>query len=214
MSGLSGSNSSCRYRSNAMCCKCCSVRQQKIWVFGLGGVILAIGIFLAAAWPAVSRQWIRSLMPLGPNSFMYKRWVTTPMPIYSTIYLFNWTNPEHLNTAGVRPHFEQLGPYTFSDFKVKEDLLWSQQSPEVTYYGKRTWHFLPEKSNGSLEDVVVAPHFPSLVRITCCLAICLKAASSVRKYLSERGVIPANPAFRFRQLPCTRADFAASCARS
>ncbi|XP_017033703.1 protein croquemort [Drosophila kikkawai] len=145
-----------------MCCNCCSVRQQKIWVFGLAGVFLAIGVLFVAAWPAVSRHWIRSIMPLSPNSFMYKRWVTTPMPIYSTIYLFNWTNPEHLNTAGVKPHYEQLGPYTFSDFKVKEDLEWSQQRPEVTYFGKRTWHFLPEKSNGTLEDIVVAPHYVSL----------------------------------------------------
>jgi len=86
------------------------------------------------------------------------------MPLYSTIYLFNWTNPEDLNTESVKPNFEQLGPYTFSEFKVKEDLQWDQ--PEVTYFGKRTWHFLPEKSNGSLEDVVVAPHFPSLVSLS------------------------------------------------
>ncbi|KAH8412390.1 hypothetical protein KR009_001673, partial [Drosophila setifemur] len=152
-----------------MCCNCCSVRQQKIWVFTLGGLILAIGIFFAAAWPAVSRQWIRSIMPLKPNSFIYKRWVTTPVPLYSTIYLFNWTNPEDLNTDGVKPNFEQLGPYVFSDFKVKEDLVWNQ--PEVTFFGKRTWHFLPEKSNGSLEDVVIAPHF-----------VTLTAASYTREY--------------------------------
>ncbi|XP_017107032.2 protein croquemort [Drosophila bipectinata] len=143
-----------------MCCNCCSVRQQKIWVFSLGGLILAFGIFLATAWPFVYRPWLRSIMPLSPGSFIYKRWVTTPVPLYSSIYLFNWTNPEDLDTVGVKPNFEQLGPYVFSDFKVKEDLVWQQ--PEVTYYGKRTWHFLPEKSNGSLEDVVVAPHFVSL----------------------------------------------------
>ncbi|KAH8273707.1 hypothetical protein KR018_010262, partial [Drosophila ironensis] len=140
-----------------MCCKCCSVRQQKIWVFGVGGLLLALGIFMVSGWPAVSRQIIRSLLPLAPNSFVYKQWITTPIPLYSTLYLFNWTNPEDLGTAGVKPHFEQLGPYVFSDYKVKEDLFWEQ--PQVTYFGKRTWHFLPERSNGSLEDVVIAPHF-------------------------------------------------------
>ncbi|XP_017155345.1 protein croquemort [Drosophila miranda] len=143
-----------------MCCNCCSVRQQKIWVFALGGLAFVLGIVLVAAWPSLSRQLILGMLPLAPDSFMYKRWVAAPMQLYSTFYLFNWTNPEDLNTEGVKPNFEQLGPYTFSDYKVKEDLEWDQ--PEVTYYGRRTWHFVPDKSNGSLEDVVVTPDFPAV----------------------------------------------------
>ncbi|EDW12930.1 uncharacterized protein Dmoj_GI17939 [Drosophila mojavensis] len=143
-----------------MCCDCCSVRQQKLWVFGLGGFLLLVGTALLSAWPSLCRQLVRGLLPLAPNSFIYKSWVTTPTPAFTTFYLFNWTNPEDLNNAAVKPNFEQLGPYTFSDYKEKVDLVWQQ--PEVTYYGRRVWHFLPEKSNGSLDDVIVTPHFPTL----------------------------------------------------
>ncbi|EDW64877.1 protein croquemort [Drosophila virilis] len=152
-----------------MCCSCCSVRQQKIWVFGLGSFLLILGTVLLSAWPSLSRQWIRNILPLAPNSFIYKRWVTTPTPVYSTFYLFNWTNPEDLNNDKVKPSFEQLGPYTFSDYKENVHLMWQQ--PEVTYYGRRVWHFVPEKSKGSLDDVIVTPHFPTLT-----------AARYVRKY--------------------------------
>ncbi|KAL7738886.1 hypothetical protein ACLKA6_010313 [Drosophila palustris] len=152
-----------------MCCNCCSVRQQKIWVFGLAGLLLIVGIVLLSAWPSLFRQWIRSILPLAPNSFIYKNWVTTPTPIYTTFHLFNWTNPQDLNNTKVKPNFEQLGPYTFSDYKVKEDLLWEQ--PKVTYYGRRTFHFLPELSKGRLDDIIIAPPFPTLT-----------AALYVRKY--------------------------------
>lgn len=144
-----------------MCCNCCSVRQQKIWVFGLGGFLGALGLVLLSAWPSIVRQLIRDLLPLAQNSFMYKNWVTTPLPVHTSFYLFNWTNPQDLNNPNVKPNFEQLGPYTFSDYKVKEGLLW--EHPEVTYYGRRTFHFLPEYSNGSLDDIVTTPNFPSVV---------------------------------------------------
>ncbi|XP_030383292.1 protein croquemort [Scaptodrosophila lebanonensis] len=111
------------------------------------------------------------MLPLAPESFIYKRWVTTPTPVYTTFYLFNWTNPQDINNEEVKPNFEQLGPYTFSDFKVKEGLMWHQQRPEVTYYGRRTWHFLPERSKGQLDDIVVTPHFPTVT-----------AAGYARKY--------------------------------
>ncbi|KAH8419458.1 hypothetical protein KR222_003973 [Zaprionus bogoriensis] len=143
-----------------MCCNCCSVRQQKFWVFGLGGLFGVLGIVLLSAWPSIVRQVIRDMLPLSDGSFMYKNWVTTPTPVYLSFYLFNWTNPEERNNTNVKPNFQQLGPYTFSDYKVKEDLLWQQ--PEVTYYGRRTFHFLPAHSNGSLDDVVITPHFPSV----------------------------------------------------
>lgn len=146
-----------------MCCNCCSVRQQKIWVFGLAGFFVVLGIVLLSAWPSIVRQLIRDMLPLAQDSFMYKNWVTTPLPVHTTFYLFNWTNPEDLNNPDVKPNFEQLGPYTFSDYKVKEDLMWQQ--PEVTYYGRRTFHFLPEHSNGSLDDIVTSPNIPSVVSV-------------------------------------------------
>ncbi|ALC40171.1 CG31741, partial [Drosophila busckii] len=152
-----------------MCCDCCSVRQQKCWLYGWASFLLIFGSFLVAAWPSLSRQWIRSMLPLKPNSLMYNNWVTTPTPVYTSFYLFNWTNPQDLNNAAVKPHFEQLGPYTFSDYKVKEDLVWQQ--PQVTYYGRRTWHFLPEQSKGKWEDIIITPHFPTLT-----------AARYVRRY--------------------------------
>ncbi|EDW77275.1 uncharacterized protein Dwil_GK18212 [Drosophila willistoni] len=152
------------------CCNCCSVRQQKIWVFGLGAFTGIVGLVMIAAWPSIAKAFMYSFLPLAPNSFMYKRWVTTPAPVYSTFYLFNWTNPEDLNNDKVKPNFQQVGPYTFSDYKVKEDLDWEQ--PQVTYYGRRVWHFLSDKSPGqSLDDIIITPHFPTVT-----------AAKYARKY--------------------------------
>lgn len=94
---------------------------------------------------------------------MYNKWVVTPLPIYMTFFLYNWTNPEEVNNPNVKPNFEQLGPYAYQDFKIKKDLHWDEVNNTVTFFGHRTWIFDPAKSNGSPDDLITMPHFPSVV---------------------------------------------------
>lgn len=105
------------------------------------------------------------MMPLAPDSFIYNRWVTTPMPLFMSFYLYNWTNPEDFDNPNVKPNFVEKGPYTFRDFKVKEDMEWDKENSTVTFFGKRTFTFEPSRSNGSLDDMITTPHFPSAVSI-------------------------------------------------
>uniref|UniRef100_A0A1I8QBI4 Protein croquemort n=1 Tax=Stomoxys calcitrans TaxID=35570 RepID=A0A1I8QBI4_STOCA len=101
------------------------------------------------------------MFPLAPNSFIYNRWVETPLPLYMKFFLYNWTNPEEVNNPNVKPNFQSLGPYSFLDYKVKEDFEWDDVRNWVTYYGLRTWTFDQSLSNGSLDDIITVPHFPS-----------------------------------------------------
>ncbi|XP_075151144.1 protein croquemort-like [Haematobia irritans] len=145
-----------------MCCNCCSVRQQKIWMFTIGSIFTILGAVLVAMWPKWSDQIVNSMLPLAPNSFIFNRWVETPLPIYMNFYLYNWTNPEEVNNPNVKPNFEEHGPYAFKDYKVKQDFQWDYENNTVTYYGLRTWTFDPDRSNGTLEDTITSPHLPSV----------------------------------------------------
>ncbi|XP_037959181.1 protein croquemort [Teleopsis dalmanni] len=145
-----------------MCCNCCSVRQQKIWVFTLGTLFLVIGIVLIAAWPHISNTIINSMLPLSPGSYTFNKWEVTPIPLYMNFYLYNWTNPDQAYNPDVRPHFEEVGPYYFRDTKIKQDLKWHDENNTVTFFGLRNWYFDAEKSNGSLDDMITTPHFPTM----------------------------------------------------
>ncbi|KAM7351076.1 protein croquemort [Cochliomyia hominivorax] len=63
--------------------------------------------------------------------------------------------------TNVKPNFQEFGPYAFREIKIKEDLEWDYDKNLVTYYARRTWYFDPSKSNGSLNDMITAPHLPS-----------------------------------------------------
>ncbi|XP_055836427.1 protein croquemort-like [Episyrphus balteatus] len=140
-----------------MCCKCCSVLQQKIWVFTLGTAFLAIGILTICFWPGLIRTMIYNELPLSKTSKTYDKWYITPIPIYMHMYLWNWTNPDQVKNLNVKPNFVQMGPYVFREAKIKEDLEW-HPNKTVTYFGTRTWFFVPEKTNGTLDDLITCPN--------------------------------------------------------
>ncbi|XP_011210517.1 protein croquemort [Bactrocera dorsalis] len=144
-----------------MCCSCCGVTQQKIWVFLIAVLFLVPGLLLVILWTDFINDKIYDMLPLGPCSNTYDKWVQTPIPVYMYMYLFNWTNPDQVRTIGVKPNFQQVGPFVYREEKLKEDITW-HSNKTVSYYGQRTWYFEPEMSGASLDDLVTCPHLPSL----------------------------------------------------
>lgn len=95
------------------------------------------------------------LIKVGTDN--YNSWVEAPIPIYLVFYLFNWTNPEDITKANIKPNFVEMGPYVFLEKHSKENLSF-YSNDTVSYYQRRTWFFVPEKSNGTLEDMITTAH--------------------------------------------------------
>lgn len=68
--------------------------------------------------------------------------------------MFNWTNPEKVLNLKVKPHFVEMGPYIFLEKHKRVNVTWHPNNGTVSYDQIRTWHFVPELSNGSLSDKV------------------------------------------------------------
>lgn len=52
-------------------------------------------------------------LELENNTLTYEYWKQIPAPLYMSVYLFNWTNPEATLQTGDLPILQQLGPYVF-----------------------------------------------------------------------------------------------------
>lgn len=74
--------------------------------------------------------------------------------MYLKITMFNWTNPGDIRNPAIKPHFEEVGPYVFLERHERVALKWNAKTDTVSYYQIRVWHFVPEKSNGSLSDKI------------------------------------------------------------
>ncbi|CAD6999070.1 unnamed protein product [Ceratitis capitata] len=144
-----------------MCCRCCGVTQQKVWVFLLAAIFLGLGLLFVIWWPDYINDIVYEILPLSPCSRTYDKWSVNPIPVYLHMYLFNWTNADQVRVKGVKPNFQEVGPFVYSEVKTKEDVTW-YTNKTVSFYGKRVWHFEPEMSGAPLDAPITGPHIPSL----------------------------------------------------
>uniref|UniRef100_A0A1B0FMP8 Plasma membrane glycoprotein CD36 n=1 Tax=Glossina morsitans morsitans TaxID=37546 RepID=A0A1B0FMP8_GLOMM len=140
-----------------MCCECCGVTQRKAWVFSSAVILAIFGILLVVMWPEWSVSLVHNNLLIKVGTDNYNSWVKAPIPIYLVFYLFNWTNPEDITKANIKPNFVEMGPYVFLEKHSKENLSF-YSNDTVSYYQRRTWFFVPEKSNGTLEDMITTAH--------------------------------------------------------
>nr|XP_016925570.1 protein croquemort [Drosophila suzukii] len=144
-----------------MCCSCCGVTQQKVWVFGLGTLFAVCGLLAIICGPSFIDSMVMKALPLTPTSKTFEKWEELPIPVYIYMYLWNWTNAADVQAYKVKPTFEQLGPYVYREERKKMDIEWHDNGT-VTYNPRRTWFWEEELSGGKQTDLITVPHLPSL----------------------------------------------------
>lgn len=94
---------------------CCTVTAQKFWIVGTTVVILGLALTLGLLWPTISLKYLLyPQLELKEGSQNYDNWKESPIPIHFEIYFFNWTNHEDVRNHSIKPHFTEMGPYTFT----------------------------------------------------------------------------------------------------
>lgn len=94
---------------------------------------------------------------MRPGSVNYNNWIETPIPMYLKFMMFNWTNVDDLNgdvDANYKPNLVEMGPYVFMEKHTRVNVSFHKENDTVSYDQIRTWHFMPEMSNGTLDDYV------------------------------------------------------------
>ncbi|XP_052868749.1 protein croquemort-like [Anopheles cruzii] len=134
-------------------CSSCSNMQKKLVSLGFSAFLILFAITLGVLWPSMSTKVLHDKLMVKNGSSNYNNWIRTPIPMYLEVYFFNWSNAHLHADASVKPHFTEMGPYTFSEVHERVNLMWNTNNT-VTYNQRRTWHFVPELSNGSLDDSI------------------------------------------------------------
>ncbi|KAJ8920039.1 hypothetical protein NQ315_011689, partial [Exocentrus adspersus] len=113
------------------------------------------GVVLMCLWQLFYGYIISSNLVLKPNSAAYSIWLKNPVPLSLKLFVFNWTNPQDIYNANVKPRFQQLGPYFFSETKEKTGIVWNDNNT-VTFKHLKKWYFDPDRSKGRLTDTVTS----------------------------------------------------------
>ncbi|XP_075225516.1 protein croquemort-like [Lycorma delicatula] len=146
---------------------------QKTVLFGVGGVLLIVGVVMVCVWPFIFNNILKSQLSLSKGSKTYDMWAETPLPMYIDIYLFNWTNSHDF---AAKPLMQEVGPFVFSEHHTKVDVVWNSND-SITYRQYRKWIYHPELSNGSLSDNIT-----NLNVIAVTIGALSKNLSSIAKF--------------------------------
>nr|AEE63071.1 unknown [Dendroctonus ponderosae] len=137
------------------CCRKCAL------FCGITISFIVLGILIITFRAAIYKCIISKIFVLQADSYTFDMWKTNPLPMTLKLFLFNWTNPGEVLNSSVKPHFQQMGPYTFDETKEKVNITWNDNNT-VSFYHLKRWWFNQSKSNGSLNDAITSINPTSL----------------------------------------------------
>ena len=144
-----------------------SQKKLLVIIWGLvSGVLLIIGGFLSCfLFSTLVNYIIESKVALLPGTEVSQAWISPPLTPLLKIYYFNATNAEeYLNGGKLR--VQEVGPFVYEEKWVREDVEWSEDDSEVSFRMRRTYHYRPDLSKGSLTDEVILPNVPMFVSLS------------------------------------------------
>ncbi|XP_078478298.1 lysosome membrane protein 2-like [Lampetra planeri] len=113
------------------------------------GVLLAVGIGLYASqvFRTLIHNRLKKEIVLVEGSRVFESWKRPPPPVYMEFFFFNVTNVEEIVT-GAKPVVNQVGPYTYREYRYKDNVSMVDNGKRVSAYNTKSFVFLRDKSVG------------------------------------------------------------------
>lgn len=84
---------------------------------------------------------------LVEGSRVFESWKKPPPPVYMQYFFFNVTNVNEF-LQGAKPEVNQIGPYTYREYRYKDNVTMVENGTMVAAYNTKSFVFLREKSVG------------------------------------------------------------------
>ncbi|XP_013784353.1 scavenger receptor class B member 1-like [Limulus polyphemus] len=133
------------------------------------GILVTLGLLLAIAglvayliFPNILQWQVKERLVLSPESETFEHWKDVPVPIFIHFYFFNLTNHEGVWSLTEKPQLAEVGPYVFRESRKKVNVTWNENNNTVSYAQVRTWHFEPDLTLGSLDDIITTLNVPAI----------------------------------------------------
>uniref|UniRef100_A0A8C5EHJ6 Lysosome membrane protein 2-like n=1 Tax=Gouania willdenowi TaxID=441366 RepID=A0A8C5EHJ6_GOUWI len=110
-------------------------------------LVLGIGLMVAQVFRTMMHNRLKKEIVLVEGSRVFESWKAPPPPVYMEFFFFNMTNEqEFLN--GAKPKLKQIGPYTYREYRYKDNVSMVRDGAMVSAYNTKSFVFMREKSVG------------------------------------------------------------------
>ncbi|XP_067339779.1 lysosome membrane protein 2-like isoform X2 [Channa argus] len=129
-------------------------------------LVLGIGLFVAQVFRTMMYNRLKKEIVLVEGSRVFESWKSPPPPVYMEYFFFNVTNLDEF-LAGKKPVLKQVGPYTYREYRYKDNVSMVENNTMVSAYNVKSFVFLRDKSGGDpAVDVITTVNIPAWAVMT------------------------------------------------
>ncbi|XP_070780729.1 lysosome membrane protein 2-like isoform X2 [Enoplosus armatus] len=129
-------------------------------------LVAGIGLVVAQVFRTIIHNRLKKEIVLVEGSRVFESWKTPPPPVYMEFFFFNVTNVKEF-LQGAKPEVNQVGPYTYREYRYKDNVSMLENNAKVSAYNTKSFVFLREKSVGDpAVDNITTVNIPSWAVMT------------------------------------------------
>ncbi|XP_037608474.1 lysosome membrane protein 2-like isoform X2 [Sebastes umbrosus] len=124
-------------------------------------LVVGIGLFVGQVFRSLMHNRLKKEIVLVEGSRVFESWKSPPPPVYMEYFFFNVTNLDAF-LLGAKPEVMQVGPYTYREYRYKENVTMGENDKTVSAYNTKSFVFMREKSVGDpAEDSITTVNIPA-----------------------------------------------------
>lgn len=121
-------------------------------IYSVGGIcalllVTGIALMVAQVFRNLMHKRLKKEIVLVEGSRVFESWKTPPPPVFMEFFFFNVTNVEEF-LKGAKPELQQIGPYTYREYRYKDNVTMVDNGTKVSAYNTKSFVFLRDKSVG------------------------------------------------------------------
>uniref|UniRef100_A0A8C9TX57 Lysosome membrane protein 2-like n=1 Tax=Scleropages formosus TaxID=113540 RepID=A0A8C9TX57_SCLFO len=125
-------------------------------------LIVGIALLVAQVFQTLVQNRLKKEITLTEGSRVFDTWKNPPPPVYMQYFFFNVSNPDEF-MAGKKAVVTQVGPYTYREYRPRENVTFMENGSMVSAFSPKTFVFRPDLSVGDPEvDVVTTVNIPAV----------------------------------------------------
>ncbi|XP_076614754.1 lysosome membrane protein 2-like isoform X1 [Chaetodon auriga] len=129
-------------------------------------LVVGIGLVVSHAFRTFIHNRLKKEIVLVEGSRVFESWKTPPPPVYMEFFFFNMTNVDKF-LEGDKPEVKQVGPYTYREYRYKDNVSMLENNSKVSAYNTKSFVFLREKSVGDpAVDSITTVNIPAWAVMT------------------------------------------------
>ncbi|KAK1174400.1 lysosome membrane protein 2-like [Acipenser oxyrinchus oxyrinchus] len=125
-------------------------------------IITGIALVVTQVFQTVLHNLVKKQIVLKEGADVFKSWQNPSPPVYMQYYFFNVTNAEAV-MQGRKPTVEEIGPYTYREYRPRENVTFLENGTKVSALSPKTFVFCRDMSSGDPEvDLITTVNIPAV----------------------------------------------------